>query len=49
MIYYKLNSSNPTSQYIQINIDFEPTNEIEKIQLPSWRQEDMNLAILLKT
>ena len=37
MIYYKLNSSNPTSQYIQINIDFEPTNEIEKIQLPSWR------------
>ena len=37
MIHYILNSSNPTSQYIQINIDFEPTNEIEKIQLPSWR------------
>jgi predicted metalloprotease with PDZ domain len=37
MIRYALNSSNPSSQYIQINIDFEPKNEIEKIQLPSWR------------
>jgi predicted metalloprotease with PDZ domain len=37
MIRYSLNSSNPTSQYIKITIEFEPTNEIEKIQLPSWR------------
>ncbi len=37
MIRYSLNSSNQTSQYIKITIEFEPTNEIEKIQLPSWR------------
>ena len=37
MIRYSLNSSNPSAQYIQFSMQFEPSNEVEKIQLPSWR------------
>jgi predicted metalloprotease with PDZ domain len=37
MIHYTLSSENPSAQYIQISMQFEPTNVREKIQLPSWR------------
>ncbi len=37
MIHYTFSSENPSAQYIQISMQFEPTQEIEKIQLPSWR------------
>ena len=37
MIHYTFNPENPSAQYIQISMQFEPTNSTEKIQLPSWR------------
>lgn len=37
MIHYTLSTENPSAQYIQISMQFEPTNTTEKIQLPSWR------------
>ena len=37
MIHYTFSTENPSAQYIQISMQFEPTQEIEKIQLPSWR------------
>ncbi len=37
MIHYTLSTENPSAQYIQFSMQFEPTNEVEKIQLPSWR------------
>ena len=37
MIHYTFSTENPAAQYVQISMKFEPTNAIEKIQLPSWR------------
>ena len=37
MIHYTLSSENPSAQYIQISMQFEPTHEVERIQLPAWR------------
>ena len=37
MISYKFSINNPANQYIQIEITFESNQEIEHIQLPSWR------------
>ena len=37
MIHYTLSSDNPSAQYIQISMQFEPTHEVERIQLPAWR------------
>lgn len=37
MIHYTLSTENPSSQYIQISMRFEPINDVEKIQLPAWR------------
>jgi predicted metalloprotease with PDZ domain len=37
MIHYTLSTENPSAQYIQISMQFEPTNEVEVIQLPAWR------------
>ncbi len=37
MIHYTLSTENPSAQYIQFSMQFEPTNAVEKIQLPSWR------------
>jgi predicted metalloprotease with PDZ domain len=37
MIHYTLSTENPSAQYIQIAMQFEPTNSVEKIQLPAWR------------
>ncbi len=37
MIHYTLSTDNPSAQYIQISMQFEPTNEVERIQLPAWR------------
>ena len=37
MIHYTLSTENPSAQYIQISMQFEPTNEVERIQLPAWR------------
>ena len=37
MIHYTLSTDNPSAQYIQISMQFEPTHEVERIQLPAWR------------
>ena len=37
MIHYTLSSENPSAQYIQISMQFEPTSEVITIQLPAWR------------
>jgi len=37
MIHYTLSSENPTAQYINISMQFEPTNDLERVQLPAWR------------
>jgi predicted metalloprotease with PDZ domain len=37
MIHYTLSTDNPSAQYIQISMQFEPTTEVERIQLPAWR------------
>ena len=37
MIHYTLSTENPSAQYIQISMQFEPTSEVITIQLPAWR------------
>jgi predicted metalloprotease with PDZ domain len=37
MIHYKFSIENPSNQYIQIQINFESSQALEHIQLPSWR------------
>jgi predicted metalloprotease with PDZ domain len=37
MIHYTLSADNPSAQYIQISMQFEPNSEVIIIQLPAWR------------
>ena len=49
MIHYTFSTENPAAQYVQISMKFEPTNAIEKIQLPSWRPGRYELGNFAKS